>query len=376
MKKIVFVLSHFPNPRIIKRIDTLKEKFDITLIYWNRLVYDEKFSVDDRINVVQVTIKAPIGNPFKRVFPLWKFKCRVEKHLKIINPDFLHIANLDMLLVTEKYVHKHKKVKTVYEIGDLGKYVFYKQNKFPKKTIYKYLVKKETKIMSNSVENLIITSPYFFEKYYKNLFDANKTLFIPNVPRKKVFSSYSKKENKTFTIGFIGSVRYYQNLVDLIEATNKSNYKINILIAGSGPSYKAIKEYIELNNIVNVEMYGPYNYQKDIVSLYERIDIVYSLYDANNENVKIALPNRLYEAINCELPIIVAKNTVLSDFVEKEKIGLSINSSDCSELQDTIEEIIKNNKLYDSFRVNAKNIKHKYQYEFYESKLMQIYLES
>lgn len=198
--------------------------------------------------------------------------------------------------------------------------------------------------------------------------DKDKYLFIPNAPSKRVFNKYEKRYHDSFTIGFIGSVRYVAQLKMLIDAVNELNEDIKIFIAGSGPGHKEVLNYSRDKDFV--EIYGPYNYEKEIVSLYEKVDCVYSVYDTKLHNVRIALPNRLYESIVCSIPIIGAKGTMLGKFIEKNQIGTTVDSDDKEELKNVLLKLINSNELIALYQKNCNRIKSNYYYEKNSEKLL------
>ena len=59
--------------------------------------------------------------------------------------------------------------------------------------------------------------------------------------------------------------------------------------------------------------------------IYEAIDISYVVYDNRRPNVRMALPNKLYEAPYFGVPIVVANNTYLSERVRELNSGLIID---------------------------------------------------
>lgn len=362
MKKVVFLISHIPNPRILKRINTLKDDFQITVLYWDRgLDVKENFEIDNEISVYAIQRKAPLGKSFARIIPLISFSYSAIKHLKDVKPEIIHAANLDMLLITtvfKKFFNRNTKI--IYEVADLPKYCFIKKINSSKDIIAKMLQNIEKKL-TRSVSKIILTSPYFWDVYFSKFISLDKYLFIPNAPCKSLFNNYKAKDKDGFFIGFIGSVRYVEQLKMLVDAVNELDKEIQVLIAGSGPGYAEMLEYVKGKNFVT--FYGPYNYEREIVSLYETIDCVYSVYDTRFDNVKIALPNRLYEAIVCEIPIIGAKDTVLGDFIEENKIGFTVRSDNKDELKEKLLKIITSDELIDIFKKNCKRIKENYYYE-------------
>ncbi len=193
--------------------------------------------------------------------------------------------------------------------------------------------------MTSKISRLILTSPYFWEEYFSDFIDKDKYLFLPNAPYKKLFKEYKGKGNDKFTIGFIGSVRYLDQLKILVDAVDEIEKDINVFIAGSGPGYQEMLEYSRGKEFV--ELYGPYNYEREIVSLYKKVDLMYSVYDASLKNVKIALPNRLYESIVCETPIVGANGTELGKFIKEKEIGFIVDSRNKEELKEELLKLLK-----------------------------------
>jgi len=362
LKKITILISHIPNPRILKRIKALEKDFKINLIYWDRGHQGkESFDINPMHKIDRISIDAPRGQPVKRIAPLVKYTFRALKLLINTKPDIVHAANFDMLFIANVYrVISRRNIKIFYEVADLPKYTFY-NNVNSIKSLIARLLQIIEKRMTNNISKLILTSPYFWEVYFSNFISKDKYMFIPNTPSRTLFSKYIKKEHERFTVGFIGSVRYVRELKMLIDAAGEVSIDIEVFIAGIGPGYQEIYEYCRDKKYVKI--YGPYNYEKDIVYLYEEIDCTYSVYNAQLENVKIALPNRLYESIVCEIPIIASKDTMLGEFIVSKQIGTTIAFDDKEELKKQIYELATSKKKLRFYQENCKRIKHDYYYE-------------
>jgi succinoglycan biosynthesis protein ExoL len=372
MKQVAILISHIPNPRILKRIKVLENKFEITLLYWDRdLEVKESFEINETNSIDPILVKAPQGRPVARIVPLMKFAYIAINHLKGLKPDIIHAGGLDMLLVASIYKDLFKRdTKIVYEVADLPKYSFIKNANSPTAILAKLLQRIERKLTSR-ISLIILTSPYFWDEYFSKFIEKDKYLFIPNAPLKKLFDKYENRKNDNFTIGFIGSVRYAEQLKMLINVAQEIG-NLKIFIAGSGPDYIKIVEYA--NDKDFVEIYGPYNYEKEIVSLYEKVDCTYAVYDTKLDNVKVALPNRLYESIVCEIPIIGTKGTVLGKFIEENQIGVNIND-DKNELKEALLKLINSPKLIELYRENCKKIKSNYYYENNSELLLAEYMQ-
>lgn len=375
--KITFLLSHVPGPRFYKKMKKTKEHFVISVIYRNRKSETfQNFFFDEDIQKYEVID----GN-----FKAWKipmnlyfiFIKRSIHHLKKIDPDIIHCANLDMLLIARIYkMEYNKRVRIAYEIGDLNKRTFNNSKKIVKRLIKYFLVKTEG-FLTKSVDLLIVSSQYFWDVYYSKFISKEKTFLFPNAPEKELFEEINtKNDGNTFTIGFIGRVRYSEQLkmlADVVDRINKSESGVSIkfLIAGVGPESRAISEYVKGMDCVDI--YGEYNYEKEIADIYSSIDMVYSVYDADYQNVKIAIPNRLYEAIVSERPIIVAKETKLEDFVINNGVGFAVDSHKSKDLTELLTNILEDKTMIKNAKEQCSLIKDKFFVDYYQEELITQY---
>jgi len=332
-KKLALIFPHIPNPRMIKRVKALLTNYDVHVIYWDRDLGNKK--INELPNNVKFTIikkKANEGSPLKRIRTTYSVIKAVISIAKEVSPDILYISKTDMLLAGFLYRKLFsRKCNIIYEVSDLHTLMIDSQSKLLSKFISKVLIKVE-EILCRSVSLLIVTSENFYEKFYKDMIPKDKVLFIPNTPDSSVFNNFQRKVHEKFTVGFIGAIRYADQIEMLIDASVEAN--VNVFIAGGGKDYSRIKDYAK--NYENVEVYGEYKYEEEIKHLYERVDCIYSVYDVKLTNVQIALPNRLYEAAYTATPLIVSKNTYLGDLVEGYEIGKTISFDSKSELIETL----------------------------------------
>lgn len=369
-KKMVFLFPHSPNPRMLKRIDALKDNFEIEVIYWNRGISSEKDNkIPSGINHKVITNKESKNKLNSVLFTRLKVALIAIKEIRNMHPDYIYISKTDMLLVGQLYKKVFKKdVELIYEVSDLHSLMIDDTKSFKLKFFQKTLYFFERNFCRN-IKLLVVTSEYFYDYYYKKFIEEEKVLFIPNTPKEEVFKQIKKVKNKYLTIGFIGVIRYAKQIEMLIDAAQE--VEIKVLIAGNGDDYLRIKRYVK--NKKNVEIYGSYNYDEEIKMLYEKIDIVYSVYDLNMKNVQYALPNRLYEGIFTQTPIIAAKETYLGEIVNDYNIGEIIIYDNIQELT----EVIKKYKTGNNLNMQKENmllLKDKWQLDRFNEKLNQLLL--
>lgn len=351
--KLAFVVSHCPDPRINKRISLLKKQFQLSLLYWNR---DRNFQYKVEHNDIEnkeIVVPANFGNALNRIVPTFTFARSVIKELNRIKPDIIYVGNVDMLSIIWIYYRKCRiKPKVIYEVADLHTLIIDK-HKNPIKKYTSFILRAMEKKLCNIIDMLVLTSEKFHTLYYSEFIPASKVFIMPNIPSPEPFKAYKRKENKeSFTVGFIGAVRYKEQMRMLINAMKNSGIKV--FFAGAGNDDEIERLTLDNNG---VEYHGKYNYETEIAKLYGQVDCIYSVYDADLNNVRIALPNKLYESIYCELPIIVAKGTYLSELVEEMGVGIAVNHRNAEELKEVIFKLSNDNKYYNSIIDNCKSNK-------------------
>jgi len=361
---IAFVLSYVPDPRTNKRIETVKKAGNVSVVCWNRMNSGIWVAKDLGVNYIEIKIKAEYEQPLKRIVQTLKFIGAAKKELKLLNPKCLCVSNFDMLFLVFLYnLGRRNKAAIIYEVADLNSLIIDK-HKGIKRVIQRLVLFLERK-MCRGVDVLVITSEKFFDVYYKDFLEKSKVVFMPNMPELTPFANYRRKERGDFTVGFIGYVRYENQLKMLVDAARNSNVKA--FFAGTGPNSE-IEEYC--CGKTDVEYYGQYNYDNEIASLYGRVDCVYAVYDADLANVRIALPNKLYESIYCELPIIVAKGTYLAELVEGMGVGVAVSHTDEKDLVNVLNRLSKDKDYYQSIVKNCETHKSKIDASCYNERLL------
>lgn len=362
--KITFLLAFSPNPRMTKRIRALKEENSIYLIYWRRhSEYLWGGSWND-VRYKEIYISSRPGEVLKRVAKTIMFATLSLKEIKRENPDCIYLQNLDMLFVA--YLYKHiwrKKIKLIYEIADIHPFLIQPARTMIGKITQNSLRKFEG-FLCKDIYLLVNTSEKYYERYYRKFIPESKLLVFPNVPDEKLFLNYRKKTGGIFTIGFIGAIQFKQELKLLIKAAEE--IQVRVRIAGS----EVGNEIELLSKNQNVYYHGKYNYDKEIAQLYSAIDCVFAVYNSEDWNVQIALPNKLYEAILCELPIIVAKNTYLSEVVEELGIGISVEHDNKDAYKNALSKLRDNPNLVEKMRDKCREAKQNYQLQRLNAELI------
>lgn len=278
-----------------------------------------------------------------------------EKALSILQsicPRIIHVQGLDMLEIAYKYKRKYDgSVKIIYEVADLHSLLVDAQPDILHKLIQWYL-RRQDRTLAPKSDLLIVTSDFYYKSYFSNFIKENAYLYLPNIPDLNIFSHYEKKEAHAFTIGYIGIIRYKEQISQLIDVCMEE--RVPLLIAG----YEQGENVIETKcaNNPDIDWIGRFNFDKEASQLYEKCSAIYAVYDADMSNVRVALPNKLYESVYCELPIIVAKNTYLASIVEEWGVGIAVNHKDSNELVSAIRSLM-DPVIYSRYVKNCRNHK-------------------
>lgn len=341
---VCFLLTHVPNPRINKRIEIIKEMAQ-TYVICTRRASQNVWEPAQDIEHIIFDIDLPSAKHIVKRFVISRsFQEKALKKLEAIKPDVIYAEGLDTLIIAGKYKARNS-VRIVFEVADLRENFIMPPRKIYDKMITTLLLHKEKKAFKN-VDYLVVTSPKFYEMHYSSLISKEKVKFIPNTPNVDVFKSF-KRHKGEFTVGFIGGIRYIQQMKMLVDAAYNANCKV--LFAGAGGTssdYEEIQAYCKGKDFVSFT--GRYDYEKQIADLYGKVDCVYAVYDANNPNVRIALPNKLYESVYCGLPIIVAKGTYLEELVYEWGVGVAVQHDDVQDLEHVLIELKENRCFYQS----------------------------
>jgi len=321
---ILFFISHQPNPRFIKQINFLNKKHSITLVCFSRTTIAR---LDD--SIANDVINYNLGNipnasqPLKRI---WAYMSTIKTIRKIIKKTEFNLAiinNVDVailyLISNFSFFRKKTKAKLTIEISDLREFVF------GKGILSKSLRLFEKYLYTNHIDKLIVTSKKYYTYHYNKFF--NKDVFILE---NKILSSelnhekIIKKGNSKTVIGIVGLLLRKNEYIKLFE-TFKDSSNTEIHIHGIGQYQELVEEYA--NEYDTIKYFGPYNAFKDTNRIYNSLDYIYLVYDAEQVslNNSLALPNKLYECMYYQVPIICSKGTYLEEIVAGLNIGIAIN---------------------------------------------------
>jgi len=105
--------------------------------------------------------------------------------------------------------------------------------------------------------------------------------------------------------------------------------------------------------------------QPEAQRLATQCDFILCLYKADNQNNINASPNKIWDAIHCETPVVINKEIKVSEVVKELEIGLVIEYFDF-DVDKLYDQLVSNRG---TFQFDNK-LKKKYSWENIESKLI------
>lgn len=304
------------------------------------------------------SMKLPGSAPFLLIKQL-HFGLIMLFRLSSFKPDVIHVhdefAILGPMLFKKWF---NKKVKLIYDDHELynldaNPSVYRKLRRFLE---FKMFKSADTVIMANSHRAK-------YARLVVNELSHKEITIIDNYP----FSFFQSQDKKVETFKKESGIKYALHQGVISEDRGKSllkevvknlpdNWKV-VLLGLPVDQFAAFvneqKEYA--NRIVN----GGRVPNDQIVAVYENFDASIIFYKTRNLNEKYCAPNRLYQAANAGLPLIVNDNPVLTDFVDKTKTGISIDRNK-TELKSNTQRFFSE---FVSFEINAAKLKNEFLYE-------------
>lgn len=324
------------QPRLIKRVKSMVDKgYDVTVAYQIRDYFKKNHLPDDCKKVPLVYIES--GKYYRRPFKLLKsFMMLYSLKEKW---DIIYTFSFDLLFISSFLSAKNR----YYEIGDLRivDSVVYD-------VINRRLLKKQDKIFVTSIK----FAEFLHEKYEVS---KEKVKVVENKLHPEFFAGNRKNKSpithRRIRVGIIGLLRYRQ-VLDFLFAIKGSDNRLEVHIYGSGVFLEKVQSFVDGKNVF---YHGEFSYPVDLDNIYQNVDISFVMYNSEDLNVRLALPNKLYESIYYKTPLIVSSSTYLAEKVKSYGVGLEWDIRDMQNLPAAIENVFKNS-MYEKYVENCDRV--------------------
>ena len=179
------------------------------------------------------------------------------------------------------------------------------------------------KMVGKLIEHSFMTviSSKGFKRFLPDRYSYVVTHNIPDLTRVK--STSGKTGHKPIQIGFVGSIRYFEENKKIIRDF-MDDPQFSLHYYGTMTNDCDLQEYCKTLGCRTVFFHGRFdNSEKE--KIYSQIDIINSIYGDFGLETSTAVPNRFYDAALYHCPIIVSKGTYLAELVEEYKLGFAVD---------------------------------------------------
>ena len=370
-KKVLMILSKefSTDPRVNKEAGALIENgYEVTVICWDR---KNSFPCKEIIKDIQVVRLA--NSFFMNMLshdllrnPLWwwhAFKKGVELYKEGFDFDVVHCHDLDTLPAGVLLKQKLG-IKLIYDAHEIFGYMIARD--LPRFVVkISFLMEKN---LVNKVDNIItVNNP--LKEYFKSIVGKKPTTAVMNC-KDLILDEYITSKNDVFTVSYIGILhknRMFPEIVDIIGGI----HDVKFIIAGRKENlYEIVKN--RSKNYSNVHFLGTIPIE-EVIPTTLKSDAVICMINPSDLNDRLALPNKLFEAMVCGRPIITTDGTYVGKFTKELNCGLVIDYKEES-LKKAILELKDNKNLCEKLGRNGLDkAKKSYNWNKQKKKLLNVY---
>jgi glycosyltransferase involved in cell wall biosynthesis len=327
-KKVVFLRSCSVDPdvRVEREAKAVSKICDVMIFAWDREGTSKKLEEREYAKIVRFKMKAPYRklSLVPKLFAWWIFlgaKLLTEKY------DIIHACDLDTFLPVV-FIAKIRRKKIIYDIFD-----FYAETIGLSPLITKPIAFIDRKLMSFA-DVVIIADDLRREQIkpakIKKLVVIYNSILLDPVFLEDILKIKSEN-NYFFYAGFLGEERMIKEIFALF----KKRKDWTLEICGYGPLFEWTKEQSSKNE--NIIFLGKIP-QEEVIRRMAKVKVCFAFYDPRISNNRYASPNKLFEAIMFQKPIITNRETTMANFVEENKLGRVIDFQDVISLEREFED--------------------------------------
>ncbi|WP_373073584.1 glycosyltransferase [Sulfurimonas sp.] len=371
MKKVVLiVLNDFTNDsRVLKEALSLSKNYNVKVV----ALHNDGLKLKEQIGNVEVervSLKTRFW-PKQKIFQLFKYFEFIYKVVKGFKSyDILHCNDLNTLPIGVLVkVLFNKEVKIVYDAHEWE--INQKPNQSKISVKLNYIVEK---LLIRYADEVLTVSKRIAQEYTYtyNIDEPKLVLNCPGyktVEKKNIFRKKFNISSEKKVFLYQGGLSYGRGIELIIEAFVNITESDNVIVfMGYGPLENYINKYVnKYNNIFLHHAVEP----QELLEYTSSADFGISFIEGSCLSYEYCLPNKMFEYLMAEIPVIVSNLPEMKEFIKKYKVGTVADANDVGSLVKSINEIL----LYDDFELkkNILNVKKQYNWEKQEEVLLSTY---
>lgn len=359
-KVILSVINDLSTDQRVHKVAStlIKHNYDVTLV--GRKL-SKSLKIDRKYKTFRMSLLFSKG-PFFYV----EYNLRLFFYLLFKKVDILVSNDLDTLLANYLVAIIRGK-KIIYDSHEYFTEVPELKNRKFVKNIW---LKIEKKIVPKLKSTYTVSEPIakiYNEKYGTNFIVINN---YPNFSELKAKTNFSNTEKKV--ILYQGALNIGRGIELVIKSMKYIDNAIFVII-GDGDIAKLLKQIADSEGVSDkIRFFGRIPFEK--LSIYTNsADIGISLEEDTNLNYHFSLPNKLFDYIQAELPVLVSNLPEMKKIVQKYDIGLILTSRDIKDTAHVIQKMLNDSEKILEWKQNLKKASIELCWERQENLLLNIY---
>lgn len=357
MRKIIVSVTTdlTTDQRVEKVCNTLyKNGFNVTLV-GRKLANSSPLKRDYKVKRFQLFFN-------KTILFFAEYNIRLFFYLMFSKKELLLANDIDTL-IPNYLIHKLQRKKLIFDSHELFSEI---PELVYRKKVKKFWLSIENWILPNLKNNYTVSNS--IANYYFNKYKVSFTT-IANYPQKKKYektlvSSLRKDEKIIIYQGAVNIGRGLELMIETMSLLN--NYRL--IIIGEGDVLKSLKKLVALKNLENKVVFMNKVSPIELSKITPNAHVGISLEEDLGLSYKYALPNKIFDYIQAEVPILVSDLPEMRKIVEEYGVGEILTSREPEILANKIETITTSD-----YQKKLKLAKQELVWEVQEKKLVAIF---
>ena len=248
---------------------------------------------------------------------------------------------------------KLKRAKIYYDSRELFGYLAGLKEKKIKQLFWKLT----EKIFIKKADYVMVTGPMDGEFLIKE-YGINNLILLRNLPRyykpelKLDLHSHLQIHKSKKIILYQGVLLKGRGIEKVYSVLSELSDHV-FVIAGSGEYEEHYQNLAEQMNLIDQVFFLGKLTQEDLPQVTASVDIGVSLIENLSVSYYYALPNKLFEYIMAEVPVITSNLPQMKEIVEKYDVGFAVDINNKAELIDALKKLAEDSRFYENKKQNC-----------------------
>jgi glycosyltransferase involved in cell wall biosynthesis len=267
---------------------------------------------------------------------------------------------------------KLKRAKVYYDSRELFGHIAGLKDKKFKQTFWKWVEK-----LFITKANYVIVTGGMDEKYFNEKYNLKNTIVVRNLPR-YYKSPMHFDVHSNLQIDKTKKIILYQGLIlkgrgiELIYNVLKDLPDYVFVVVGGGDFESYYKELSAKMDLVDQVYFLGKLTQKELPKVTSAANVGVALIENLSVSYYYALPNKLFEYIMAEVPVLVSNLPQMKEIVDKYEVGFGVNTDNKEEIISALKKLSSDSELYNRFKKNCKKASEELNWEKEVTTLLQI----